>query len=65
MDDCGDERINVCVEVGVKVDVFRGWAFTFWEGLGLRMFGTCGLSLVGRDLWRVVPRNCCLCHPYP
>ena len=32
MDYSGDDRKNVCVEVGVEMDVFRGWAFLFGRG---------------------------------
>ena len=39
MDDSGDDRRNVCVEVGVEVDVFRGRVFVFGWGWVCRCLG--------------------------
>ena len=63
MDDGGNERRYVCGEVGVEVDVVRSRAFCVWEGLGLQMFGTGGLSPVGRDVEIGVLWIRSRCHP--
>jgi hypothetical protein len=46
MDDGGDDRRYVCGEVGVEVDVVRGWAFKFGRGWVCGCLGRVDRSLL-------------------
>ena len=46
MDDGGDDRRYVCGEVGVEVDVVRGWPFKFGRGWVCGCLGRVDRSLL-------------------